>query len=145
MESPLVRFRKLHPDASIPSRAHDTDAGWDIRSAEACTLAAGERRMVATGLAMALPESWSCLVLARSGLAAKHGIMVANGPGLIDADYRGEIKVILYNSGGEPFEIAFGDRIAQLVFQPVFSVQAQLVDELDETIRTGGFGSTGVE
>jgi dUTP pyrophosphatase len=139
-----VLIRKLNDQAQLPSRAHDSDAGWDVRSAETCVIEPGERRMVATGLAMALPDRWSCLVLARSGLAAKHGIMVANGPGLIDAGYRGEVKVILYNSGSEAFEISTGDLIAQLLFQPVFDIELEEAGQLDETERTGGFGSTGV-
>lgn len=141
--TPLVRFIKLVEEAQLPERAHDSDAGWDVRSVESLTLHPGERRMISTGIAMALPENWSCLVLARSGLAAKHGIMVVNGPGLIDAGYRGEAKVILYNSGDEALEIAAGDRIAQFLFQPVFPVRIELVDQLDETERKGGFGHTG--
>ncbi len=138
-----MHFKALHPDAQLPSRAHESDAGWDVRSVQEALLAPGERAMIATGLAMALPPGWSCLILARSGLAAKQGIMVVNGPGLIDAGYRGEVKVILYNSGREDFAISAGDRIAQMLFQPVFAASAQMVDELDQTERAGGFGSTG--
>lgn len=145
MPSPSeIRFRLLDERAQLPGQAHSSDAGHDVRCIEDFELSPGERKMVRTGLAMALPASWCCLVLARSGLAAKHGIMVVNGPGLIDAGYRDEVKVILLNSGDAPVSFASGDRIAQLMFQPVPAVSFIEVDDLDETDRSGGFGSSGL-
>ena len=134
----------LHPQARLPERAHPGDAGADLFSVEEVTIPVGERRAVGTGLALAIPAGWAGFVQPRSGLAFKHGIMVTNSPGLIDAGYRGEVRVSLYNSGGEAFEVKVGERIAQLVVQrveePVFSAAA----ELPETVRgEGGFGSSG--
>ena len=116
----------------------------DVLSAEAVTLAPGARHAVATGLALAIPAGFEIQVRPRSGLALKHGISVPNTPGTIDSDYRGELKVILINHGGEPFPIARGDRVAQLVLAPVTRAAWSEVAELDETLRgEGGFGSTG--
>ena len=139
-----VLIHKLTDDAILPNRQHPDDAGADITSIEDITLEPGERRLVGTGLSIAFPIGWLCYVVPRSGLAAKHGITIVNAPGLVDAGYRGELKVILLNTGNERFEIHKGDRIAQLVFQrcelPVF----QESDTLPESIRgNGGFGSTG--
>ena len=107
-------------------------------------LAPGERRMVPTGIAVALPAGVCGLVLPRSGLAARHGIGVVNGPGLIDPDYRGEVQVVLINHGSEAFSAAAGDRIAQLLLVPFASPAVEVVSELSETERgTGGFGSSG--
>ena len=138
--------RRLHPDARLPLRAHDDDAGHDLHSVEAVTLAPGERAMVATGIAIELPEGHAGLVVPRSGLAARHGISVVNAPGLIDAGYRGELKVLLLNTDrSEPFAIEVGDRIAQLVVAPVAAPDVVEVDDLGATARgAGGFGSTGV-
>lgn len=124
-------------------------AGCDVRAAlapnEALTLSPGERFMVPTGLAIALPPGWEAQMRPRSGLAAKHGIACVNSPGTIDADYRGELKVILINHGQADFVIRRGDRIGQIVFAPVTQATFEEVDSLDETDRgTGGFGSTGV-
>lgn len=116
----------------------------DIVSAENVTLPAGARHAVATGLALAIPQGFEIQVRPRSGLALKHGITVPNTPGTIDSDYRGELKVILINHGTEPFAVARGDRIAQLVLAPVVQAAWDEVDELDATDRgEGGFGSTG--
>ncbi|MAW79111.1 MAG: dUTP diphosphatase [Parvularcula sp.] len=122
-------------------------AGCDVRAAvtEPLTLRPGERFMVPTGIAIAMPPGWEAQMRPRSGLAAKHGISCVNSPGTIDADYRGELKVILINHGQEDFTINRGDRIGQMVFAPVFQAAFEEVDELDETVRgSGGFGSTGV-
>ncbi len=116
----------------------------DLRAAEALTLAPGARALVATGIAIALPENYEAQVRPRSGLAVKHGITVLNAPGTIDADYRGEIKVPLINLGTDEFVISRGDRIAQMVVAPVTTAQLVEVKTLDETVRgAGGFGSSG--
>ena len=136
---------RLHPDAVVPAYAHDGDAGLDLVSVEAVTLAPGERCAVATGWAMAVPDGWVGLVHPRSGLALRHGLTVANAPGTIDAGYRGELKVILVNLGAEPVQVEPGDRVAQLLLQEVGRAAVVEVDELDGTARgAGGFGSTGV-
>ncbi|PQA88803.1 dUTP diphosphatase [Marinicaulis flavus] len=122
-------------------------AGCDVRAAvtEPVILKPGERHMTPTGIAIALPPGWEAQMRPRSGLAAKHGVSCVNAPGTIDADYRGELKVILINHGSEDFTIQRGDRIGQMVFAPVFQAAFEEVDELDDTARgTGGFGSTGV-
>ena len=133
----------------IPLPAYETElaAGMDLRAAvtEPVTLAAGEHTMLPTGIRIALPAGLEAQVRPRSGLAARHGISMLNTPGTIDADYRGEIKVILVNHGAEPFAIERGDRIAQLVIAPVLRATWAPVDRLDETARgEGGFGHTGV-
>jgi dUTP pyrophosphatase len=138
----LVRL--LHPAAQLPRRAHPGDAGADLFSVEEVVIPAGERRDVGTGLALAIPGGYAGFVQPRSGLAFKHGIMVVNSPGLIDAGYRGELRVALYNSGREPFRVAVGERIAQLVVQRVEEPEFLATDELPDTARgEGGFGSSG--
>jgi len=128
----------------LPFYATDGAAGMDVRSAEEVSIAPGARHPVATGLAVAIPPGYEIQVRPRSGLALKHGITVPNTPGTIDSDYRGELKVILINHGTEPFAIARGDRVAQLVVAPVTQGTWVEVSELDETDRgAGGFGSTG--
>lgn len=128
----------------LPAYATAGAAGMDVVSAEDVTLAPGARHAVATGLALAIPEGYEIQVRPRSGLALKHGISVPNTPGTIDSDYRGELKVILINLGAEPFAIARGDRVAQLVLAPVVQAAWEEVAELDATERgAGGFGSTG--
>lgn len=125
-------------------RAHAGDAGADLHAAEACTLQPGERAMVPTGVRIALPDGTAGFVVPRSGLAARHGITIVNAPGTIDAGYRGEIKVILRNTGDEPYEIAQGDRIAQLIVQRVERVRFVQVETLPGSDRgEGGFGSSG--
>jgi len=111
---------------------------------EAVTIPPGERRAVGTGVALAIPRGYAGFVQARSGLAFKHGLMVVNAPGLIDAGFRGEVRVCLYNSGAEPFDVGVGDRIAQLVVQPVAEAVFAVEDDLPGSRRgAGGFGSTG--
>jgi dUTP pyrophosphatase len=126
-------------------RAHDDDAGYDLRAIEPATLAPGERAMIPTGIAIELPSGHAGLVLPRSGLAARHGIALVNAPGLIDAGYRGELKVLLLNTDREAaFEIAAGDRIAQLVVVAVAPTEVVESDALAATARgEGGFGSSG--
>lgn len=141
-----VRVKRLEhgQGLDLPRYATLGAAGMDVLSAEDVVLAPSARQAVATGLAMAIPEGYEIQVRPRSGLALKHGIAVANTPGTIDSDYRGELKVILMNLGAETFEIHRGDRIAQLVLAPVVQAGWVEVEELDETERgSGGFGSTG--
>ena len=128
----------------LPAYATAQAAGLDVVAAESLTLPPGGRHAVATGFAIAIPEGYEVQVRPRSGLALKHGITCLNTPGTIDADFRGEIKVIVANLGGEPFEIHRGDRIAQLVPAAVTRARFDEVEELDATARgEGGFGSTG--
>ena len=120
------------------------DAAYDQRCVEGFTLAPGERRLVPTGIAVALPAGCCGLVLPRSGLAARHGVGVVNGPGLIDPNYRGEVKVVLINHSSEPFSADAGDRIAQLLVVPFAAPVVEVVSELSATERgEGGFGSSG--
>ena len=140
----MEQVEVLVTGSPVPSYAHPGDAGADIHAAEAVTLEPGERALVGTGVAIALPDGYAAFVHPRSGLAAKHGITIVNAPGTVDAGYRGEIKVILVNLGQEAFTIQRGERIAQLVLAPVTRLAWQAVDSLDETERgAGGFGSTG--
>lgn len=128
----------------LPSYATEHAAGLDVVAAEELTLTPGARHAVATGFAIAIPHGYEVQVRPRSGLALKHGITCLNTPGTIDSDYRGEVKVILANLGSEPFEIARGERIAQLVPTPVQRAAFAEVASLDDTARgAGGFGSTG--
>lgn len=148
MPSVPVRVVVLPHAEGLPLPAWQTEgsAGADVRAAlpEPMDLAPGERRLVPTGLRLALPPGWELQVRPRSGLAAKHGVTVINSPGTIDADYRGELFVPLVNLGAEPFRIERGERVAQLVLAPVFHAAWQVVASLDDTARgTGGFGSTG--
>jgi dUTP pyrophosphatase len=140
-----VRFQRLASHAREPERAHEHDAGYDLRAAEDARLGPGERTSVGTGVAVAIPEGHAGLVLPRSGLAAKHGIALTNSPGLIDSGYRGEIRVLLLNTDrSEAFEIAAGDRIAQLLIIKAESIDFEEATALDETSRAAaGFGSTG--
>jgi dUTP pyrophosphatase len=142
--SPL-RVRRLHPGARLPARAHPGDAGYDLCALDAGELAPGERAMVPTGVAIELPDGHAGWVVPRSGLAARHGIALVNAPGLIDAGYRGEVRVLLLNTDpAERFAWAAGDRIAQLVVAAVAAPDVVEVEELGESPRgEGGFGSTG--
>lgn len=142
-----VKIKKLKSQAAIPTYATAASAAADLRSAadEAITLKPGERKIIPTGIAIA-PESREvvALVCARSGLATKQGLTLANGVGVIDSDYRGEIGVAMINLGNSDCTIEPGDRIAQLMFMPVCPADFEVADELDETDRgAGGFGSTG--
>jgi dUTP pyrophosphatase len=141
-----IGFQRLVPHAREPERAHEHDAGYDLRAAEDARLEPGERTSVGTGVAVAIPEGHAGLVLPRSGLAAKHGIALTNAPGLIDSGYRGEIRVLLLNTDrSEAFEVSAGDRIAQLVVVRAESLEFEEAEELDQTGRAAaGFGSTGV-
>jgi dUTP pyrophosphatase len=141
-----ILVRVLYPGAVLPSYAHDNDAGCDLVAVETHTLAPrGGRAMVGTGLSIAIPPGHGGLVLPRSGLASKHGVTCINSPGLIDAGYRGEVRVALVNLDPEyEYVVHPGDRIAQLVIVPVPSVNFRVVEELPEATRgDGGFGSSG--
>jgi dUTP pyrophosphatase len=137
--------KRLDPDAPVPERAHPGDAGLDLRSAIDVEVKPGERALVATGIAIAIPEGHAGLVLPRSGLASRHGLTMANAPGLIDAGYRGEVICAVVNLDRDSaVMIRRGDRIAQLVLITIPDVEPAVVDELPPTSRgEGGFGSTG--
>ena len=139
------RFTRLSEAAAPPLRAHPGDAGCDLFAAESARLEPGERASVGTGIAVEIPDGSAGLVLPRSGLAAKHGISVVNAPGLIDAGYRGEVRVLLLNTDkSEAFDIEPGDRIAQLVIVEIADADPVEVESLTETVRgEGGFGSSG--
>jgi dUTP pyrophosphatase len=141
----ILRFTRLSDAAQVPARAHEDDAGWDLHAAETASIPPGGRASVGTGIAIAIPDGHAGLVLPRSGLAARHGIALVNAPGLIDAGYRGEVRVLLLNTDrDEAFEVGVGDRIAQLVLVRYEPVEAEEVAQLDETTRgEGGFGSSG--
>jgi dUTP pyrophosphatase len=146
MTAITLQFRRLPHGDGLPLPAYSTDgaAGLDIVAAETLTLAPGERAAVASGFAIAIPQGYEVQVRPRSGLALKYGVTCLNTPGTIDADYRGEVKVILINHGAEPFVVGRGERIAQLVPAAVQRAEVAEVDSLDDTVRgSGGFGSTG--
>jgi len=136
---------RLNDEAQLPRRAHEGDAGLDLCALEAAHLGPGERWSVGTGIAIEVPDGHAGFVLPRSGLAREHGIALVNSPGLIDAGYRGEVRVLLLNTDpAETFRIAVGDRIAQLVMVPVASADVVEVEALSESARgDGGFGSSG--
>jgi dUTP pyrophosphatase len=142
----IVEFKRLHTDARAPEQAHEHDAGFDLFASETARIPPGERASVGTGIAVAIPEGYAGLVLPRSGLAARHGIALVNSPGLVDAGYRGELRVLLLNTDSErAFEIANGDRIAQMLITPITAPQFVETEALAETARgEHGFGSTGV-
>lgn len=141
-----IEILRLDPALELPSYAYPGDAGLDLRSAEEATLAPFERRLIGTGIALALPQGYAGFVLPRSGLALRSGLSLVNAPGLIDSQYRGEVKVIAINlDAHESLVIRRGDRIAQLVVLEHPLVALAEVDELDKTERSGGgFGSSGV-
>lgn len=140
-----VLIRRLDPDLPVPSYAHPGDAGADLMAAVDVELAPGERAVVPTGIALALPDGYVALVHPRSGLAARCGVTIVNAPGTIDAGYRGEVKVVLANlDPNQPVSLRRGDRIAQLVFQPVERARFVEVERLPGSDRgDGGYGSTG--
>jgi len=143
-----IQLKRLpgNEDIPLPQKMSEWAAGFDLHAAvaEPVTLAPGERALIPTGFAMAMPRELEAQIRPRSGLAYKHGITCLNSPGTIDADYRGEVKVLLINHGREPFTIRRGERIAQMVFQVVPQVRIEEVAELSATVRgEGGFGHTG--
>jgi dUTP pyrophosphatase len=137
--------RRLRPDAALPQRAYDGDAGFDLSACDRTVIEPGERAVVGTGLAVAIPDGYAGLVVPRSGLAARHGLGKVNSPGLVDSGYRGEVKVILLNTDpSAPFVIEPGMRIAQLVLVELPQVRVLEVDELPASARgEGGLGSSG--
>jgi dUTP pyrophosphatase len=144
-----VLFKRLpgNEDVLLPVKMSELAAGFDLHAAvsDPVVLSPGERKLIPTGFSMAMPADLEAQIRPRSGLAYKHGITCLNSPGTIDADYRGEVKVLLINLGQEPFTIERGERIAQMVFQVVPTIVISEVDELPETVRgAGGFGHTGV-
>ena len=149
MPDPIVSVQRLAhgADLPLPSYATAQSAGLDLMAAvgDEVTLAPGARQLIPTGLAIALPAGFEAQVRPRSGFALKYGITVLNSPGTIDADYRGEVQVLLINQGAQPFIIRRGDRIAQMVVAPVTQIAWNIVERLDETERgSGGYGSTGI-
>jgi dUTP diphosphatase len=141
-----LRFIKLSEKATMPTRAHDDDAGLDLYAAESARIVPGARVSVGTGLAVAIPEGLAGLVLPRSGLALKHGVTLINSPGLIDPGYRGEVRVVLLNTDQTiDFQCKPGDRIAQLLLVPIATASPLQADELDASTRgAGGFSSSGL-
>lgn len=141
-----LRVRRLRDEAVLPQRQHPADAGLDLVAVEGAVLPArGGRATIGTGVAVEVPEGWAGLVCPRSGLAARHGIGIVNAPGVVDAGYRGELRVVLHNGDAErSFEVSAGDRIAQLVLVPVLLAEVVEADELAPAARNeAGFGSTG--
>jgi len=148
LTDPILYVRQLPEarDLAPPSYVSEQASGLDLRAAVTApaTLAPGEFHLIPTGISIALPPGYEGQVRPRSGLAADHGVTVLNAPGTVDADYRGEVRVLLINQGSRPFVINRGDRIAQLIVAPVTRVRIELVDQLDTTARgSGGFGHTG--
>ena len=146
MNTITVPVKKLDESLEAPAYAYLGDAGLDLRASEDAILEPFERETVPCGIAIAIPEGYAGFVMPRSGLASKHGISIVNSPGLIDSNYRGEVKVVLVNlDAHETFRVSRGDRIAQLVIMSVPAVDLQVVEQLDETMRgESGFGSSGV-
>jgi len=142
MKIPVLR---LDSELPMPQRTHPGDAGIDLQARVDAVLATGEWGMIPTGIAVAIPDGYAGLVAPRSGLAARHGVSVVNGPGVVDAGYRGEINVILINQGSQPVVFSRGDRIAQLVVVPVVIPELAEVAQLPDSARgSGGFGSSGI-
>jgi len=145
-QGPLIKFKKLHEDAKLPSYQTAGAAGADVYSVENCTISPGETKVVKLGFSIEIEKGWEVQVRSRSGLAAKNSVFVLNSPGTIDEDYRGENMVILHNAGLKPFVVDVGDRIAQLVVNRATQAVFSEAEELTDTARgVGGFGSTGVK
>ncbi|MBN2067666.1 MAG: dUTP diphosphatase [Candidatus Diapherotrites archaeon] len=141
-----IALQKVSGNAKMPSYAHPGDSGMDLYSSEDIVLKPGERKLVKTGIKIAVPEGFEAQVRPKSGIAVKNGVTVLNTPGTIDSGYRGEVQVILVNLGKEAFKVEKGKKIAQLVIAKVEQAEIEEVEKLDDTSRnTGGFGSTGLE
>lgn len=146
MSDVVVRIKKKYAETPTPAYKTVGSAGCDVMAAETLNIAPGCRQLVSTGLFLEVPHGYECQVRPRSGLALNHGVTVFNSPGTIDSDYRGEVKILLYNGGIKNFVVNTGERIAQLVFSPVTQIVFDEVKELTETDRgAGGWGSTGVK
>ena len=140
-----IRIKKLASEARLPEKAHPTDAGYDVFANEEALIGPGESRLIKSGIAMALPPLTEAQIRPRSGLALKNQITLLNSPGTIDADYRGELGIIVINHGKNTFQVTKGMKIAQMVIAPVMVTEILETDSLDDTERgTGGFGSTGL-
>lgn len=140
----VTKVKKLREDAVLPRYASSGDSGADLFTPDAVTIIAGERKLIKTGVAIALPDGYEAQVRSKSGLALKAGLMVLNSPGTVDEKYRGEIGVIIFNTDKTDYEFNAGDKIAQLIISPISQSHFIEVDELDATDRgEGGFGSTG--
>lgn len=139
----MLRIKKLHPEAVLPKYSRAGDAGLDLHAVENIVIPPQERKLIATGIAMAIPDGYAGLIWDRSGMAAKHGLKSMGG--VIDSNYRGELAVVLHNLSAEPFTVEKGMRIAQLLIQPVQKKEIVEVEELDENTERGieGFGSSG--
>ena len=141
-----LRIKKEIDGVPTPSYAHEGDAGLDLYAAEETTLQPGERKLVNTGIRIALEKGFEAQVRPKSGLAVNHGITVLNTPGTVDYQYRGLIKVILFNASQEAYTIEKGKKIAQMVINKIETADVEVVEELDDTVRgDGGFGSTGLD
>lgn len=140
----IIQFKKLNNNAQLPIYSTSEAAGADVYATEQVIIEPNTHALIKTGLGCSIPEGWELQVRPRSGLALKNSITVLNSPGTIDADYTGELGVILINHGNNPFVVNIGDRIAQIVCQPVYQAHFEWVDETKSTDRLGGFGSTGV-
>jgi len=139
-----IQVQRLDPAIPLPRYAHPGDGGVDLHAAESARLVPGDRSLIRVGIAVAIPEGYAGLVTPRSGLAWDHGVTVLNGPGLVDAGYRGELKVTLVNLGDEPYSVERCERIAQLVVVPVATLELVVVEGLPPSSRgEGGYGSTG--
>lgn len=139
-----LEVQRLRADAKLPERAYEGDAGLDLVAADGVVLGPGERATIGTGIAVAIPEGHAGFVQPRSGLASRHGITIVNSPGLVDSGYRGEVMVVLLNTGDDPFVVEPGMRIAQLVLLPVAAVELAEVEELPASERAErGHGSSG--
>lgn len=140
-----IRIQKLSQDAVVPQYQTLESAGVDLHAAQTCLVKKGERKLIPTGLRMALPQGYEAHIRPRSGLALKHGVTVLNTPGTLDSDYRGELMILLINHGDKDFEVKKGDRIAQFVLKKYERIEWEESEELDNTKRgSGGLGSTGV-
>ena len=141
-----LKVKRIVPDAKLPKYAHDGDAGLDLYAAEDTIIMPKERKAISTGIKIALEKGYEAQIRPKSGLALHYGITILNTPGTIDAGYRGEIKVILFNASDKPFKIEKGKKIAQMVIKKVEYAEVEEVDDLDNTSRgPNGFGSTGLE
>lgn len=145
MSDITVKIAISSPGINLPSYKTAAAAGMDLSAAEDGVIAPGERKLIPTGISMEIPDGFEGQIRPRSGLAINHGIGMLNAPGTIDSDYRGEVKIILFNSSDTPFTYKCGDRIAQIVFSKIYRASLEPVKELSHTKRgTGGFGSTGI-